>query len=90
MGIRRSSADSIVRRFSMSQIGRHAIGLAIAVAATLPLAASSVVAQDADTVRGQCITNVMKAYPNTNPESLDGRARVELYITCMRQHGLQP
>jgi hypothetical protein len=74
----------------MSFIRRHAIGLAVAATAALPLAASSVFAQDADTIRGQCITDVMKAYPNANPEGPDGRARVELYITCMRQHGLQP
>ena len=74
----------------MSLIRRRAVGLSVATAAMLSLAAGGALAQDADTIRGQCITNVMKAYPSTNPEGPDGRARVELYITCMRQHGLQP
>jgi hypothetical protein len=74
----------------MSYMRPHTIGFAVALATALPMAVSSVLAQDADTIRGQCITNVMKAFPNTNPESPDSRARVELYITCMRQHGLQP
>jgi hypothetical protein len=74
----------------MSKSRQHAIGFAAAVVVMLPLAGSGVLAQDADEIRGKCITNVMKAYPNTNPEGPDGRARVELYITCMRQHGLQP
>jgi len=74
----------------MSSIGNHVLGIAAAAAVVLSSAGGSVLAQDADTIRGQCITNVMKAYPTTNPEGPDGRARVELYITCMRQHGLQP
>ena len=74
----------------MLLLRRHAIGFAAAAAVTLPLAASSVLAQDADTIRGECITNVMRAYPTTNAEGPDSRARVELYITCMRQNGLQP
>lgn len=74
----------------MSNIRQRAIGFAAAVVVITPLAGSGALAQDADEIRGQCITNVMKAYPNRNPEGPDGRARVELYITCMRQHGLQP
>jgi hypothetical protein len=74
----------------MSISRQYAIVFAAAVAVALPLASSSVLAQDADEIRGQCITGVMKAYPGTNPESADGRKRVELYITCMRQNGLQP
>ena len=78
-----------VQEVLMSIVRQHAVGFATAVVLIMPLA-GSVLAQDADEVRGKCITEVMRAYPNTNAEGPDSRARVELYITCMRQHGLQP
>ena len=61
----------------MPYIRPHAVGFVVALAAALAMSVGSVLAQDADTIRGQCITNVMKAFPDTNPASPDSRARVE-------------
>jgi hypothetical protein len=46
-------------------------------------------AQDVDAIRGKCISNAMKAY--TDPDLVAHQtARTQLYITCMRDHGLTP
>jgi hypothetical protein len=69
----------------------RSIALAIAAASVAILFASSEpgIAQDADAIRAKCLNQVTSAYPNSNPDQTN-RQGLELYITCMRQHGLQP
>jgi len=62
-----------------------------AVCATLSVIASAALAQQgADAVRGKCIEEAMRAYPETSVGSQNTQARTEIYITCMRNHGLRP
>lgn len=62
--------------------------LASAIATLAP--AGVAVAQDADAIRAKCIglsgNNAMTA----NAEDGTSRYRTEVYINCMRQHGLNP
>jgi hypothetical protein len=46
--------------------------------------------QDAESVRSKCIEQASKSFPGTAMEGPESRARVEMYISCMRQHGLNP
>ena len=73
---------TLATKFSASLI------LASAVAAVVP--AGTATAQDAEAIRAKCIglsgNNAMSA----NAEDNTSRARVEVYINCMRQHGLNP
>ncbi len=62
--------------------------LAAAVAAVTP--SGPALAQDAEAVRAKCIGLAGNNSLTSNPEDTRSRARVELYITCMRQHGLNP
>jgi hypothetical protein len=46
-------------------------------------------AQDVDAIRGKCISDAMKAY--SDPDLVAHQtARTQLYISCMRDHGLTP
>lgn len=65
--------------------------LAVALAASLMLAGSvapSAFAQNADQIRGKCIDQVVQQYPDPDPSFQ--RVRVQLYINCMKDHGLTP
>jgi len=60
-------------------------------ASTFALTAAPAAAQqDGDVVRAKCIELASKSFPGTAAEGPESRARVESYITCMRQHGLNP
>ncbi len=60
-------------------------------ASTFALAAAPATAQqDAEAIRGKCIAQASKSFPGVAMEGPESRARVETYITCMRQHGLNP
>jgi hypothetical protein len=45
--------------------------------------------QDADAIRAKCINEVMRMYPNAQPDQTN-RQGLEYYKTCMLKHGLQP
>ena len=74
--------SSLATNFAASLI------LASAVAAVAP--AGTATAQDAEAIRAKCIglsgNNAMSA----NAEDNTSRYRTEVYINCMRQHGLKP
>jgi len=57
---------------------------------TFAFAGQAVAQQDAEAVRSKCIEQASKSFPGTSMEGPESRARVETYITCMRQHGLNP
>jgi hypothetical protein len=60
------------------------VGSALSVAST-----GIASAQDTDAIRGKCISDAMKAY--SDPDLVAHQtARTQLYITCMRNHGLTP
>lgn len=60
-------------------------------ASTFALAAAPASAQqDSEVIRGKCIALASNSFPGTAAEGPESRARVESYITCMRQHGLNP
>lgn len=60
-------------------------------ASTFALSAAPASAQqDSEAIRGKCIELASKSFPGTAIEGPESRARVESYITCMRQHGLNP
>lgn len=65
-----------------------AVGLVVLSAFTL--SGQAIAQQDAEAVRAQCIEQASKSFPGTSMEGPESRARVETYITCMRQHGLNP
>jgi hypothetical protein len=44
----------------------------------------------ADMIRAHCISAAQGGWSDFNPEQGHGRARTELYIACMQQHGLAP
>jgi hypothetical protein len=58
----------------------------------LALAGGGALAQGshADMIRAHCISAAQGGWTDFNPESGHGRARTELYISCMQQHGLAP
>jgi hypothetical protein len=62
--------------------------LAAAIAAAGSIGPAS--AQSADDIRAKCIGLAGNNALLGNTEDNRSRARVELYITCMQQHGLQP
>jgi len=47
-------------------------------------------AQDADAIRAKCIGLAGNNNLTGNPEDARGRARLEIYTSCMQQHGLKP
>ena len=60
-------------------------------ASTFALAVAPASAQqDSEAVRAKCIEQASKSFPGTAMEGPESRARVETYISCMRQHGLNP
>jgi hypothetical protein len=63
---------------------------AVAVASAVSFLSLGVAsAQDADAIRGKCISEAMKAY--SDPDLVAHQtARVNLYINCMRNNGLTP
>jgi len=69
---------------------KFAAGLIFAAAAAALSPAGPALAQDADAIRAKCIGLAGNNALTSNPEDTRSRARVELYITCMRQHGLNP
>jgi hypothetical protein len=74
-------------------LNTRSLALAIAAASVAVLFASSEHAsaqqQDVDAVRAKCLNQVSAAFPNVQPDR-GSRAALEMYITCMREHGLQP
>jgi hypothetical protein len=67
-----------------------ASALCLFAASTFAFAAAPAAAQDSEAVRAKCIEQASKSFPGTAMEGPESRARVETYITCMRQHGLNP
>ncbi len=69
---------------------KFAAGFILASAVAILAPAGTATAQDAEAIRAKCIglsgNNAMTA----NAEDNTSRARVEVYINCMRQHGLNP
>jgi hypothetical protein len=67
------------------------IGLGLTTASILLLATATGQAQqqDADAIRAKCINEVMRMFPNANPDQ-SNRQGLEYYKTCMLKHGLQP
>jgi hypothetical protein len=43
----------------------------------------------ADPIRAKCINEVMRMYPNSQPDQTN-RQGLEYYKTCMIKHGLTP
>jgi hypothetical protein len=71
----------------------HPIGSRIAGAIfALALACGGALAQGttADMIRAHCVSAAQGGWTDFNPDSGHGRARTELYISCMQQHGLAP
>ena len=69
----------------------HKIGLGLTTASVLLLATASGQAQqqDVDAIRAKCINEVMRMYPNAQPDQTN-RQGLEYYQTCMIKHGLTP
>jgi hypothetical protein len=67
------------------------VGLGLTAASVLLLATASGQAQqqDQDAIRAKCINEVMRMFPNSNPDQ-SNRQGLEYYKTCMLKHGLQP
>ena len=63
--------------------------LRVAAAVSAVAISGSALAQDADTVRGNCINEAMAAYPDPGIYEHQ-RQRTQLYINCMRSNGLTP
>ena len=63
-----------------------------ALAIFLVAGGSALAQQNEDQIRAKCISEVVKLYPDANPDSMAQyqNARVELYKTCMIKHGLKP
>jgi hypothetical protein len=74
-------------------LNTRSLALAIAAASIVILFASSERAsaqqQDVDAVRAKCLNQMSAAFPNIQPDR-GSRAALEMYITCMRDHGLAP
>jgi hypothetical protein len=68
---------------------RFAAGFIVA-AAIAAVPAGSALAQDADAVRAKCIGLAGNNALTGNAEDNRSRYRTEIYINCMRQHGLNP
>ena len=66
-----------------------ALGLVAASAVTLSVTAGQAQQQDTDAIRAKCINEVMRMFPNSNPDQ-SNRQGLEYYKTCMLKHGLQP
>jgi len=62
--------------------------LAAAIAAVAP--AGPALAQDSEAIRAKCIGLAGNNALTGNAEDNRSRARTEVYINCMRQHGLNP
>jgi hypothetical protein len=73
----------------MSVLIKTSAACLVAVSA-LAFAGSASAQQNAEAVRAQCIEQASKSFPGTAMEGPESRARVETYISCMRQHGLNP
>jgi hypothetical protein len=67
------------------------IGLGLTTAFVLLIATATGQAQqqDADEIRAKCINEVMRMYPNQQPDQTN-RQGLEYYKTCMIKHGLTP
>ena len=65
-----------------------AVGLVAASAITFSVTAGQA-QQDTDAIRAKCINDVMRMYPNANPDQ-SNRQGLEYYKSCMLRHGLQP
>jgi hypothetical protein len=75
---------------SMNSIGRKlAIGLAVASAIVSIAAGTAIAQQNVDAIREQCITQAMAQSPSLGAEKGNPHA-LNLYRTCMRNHGLTP
>ena len=74
----------------MSTLAKTSL-LCLFAASTFALAAAPAAAQqNADAIRSKCIDLASKSFPGASMEGPESRARVESYITCMKQHGLTP
>jgi hypothetical protein len=67
------------------------VGLGLTTASVLLLATATGQAQqqDTDAIRAKCINEVMRMFPNAQPDQTN-REGLEYYKTCMLKHGLQP
>jgi hypothetical protein len=70
--------------------GKRAASLIAISATALFMQGNISIAQDSDAIRAKCIDQAVASFPGTSPEGPESRARVEVYIVCMRQHGLTP
>ena len=66
-----------------------ALGLVATSAVILSVAGGQAQQQDADAIRAKCINEVMRMYPNAQPDQTN-RQGLEYYKTCMLKHGLTP
>ncbi len=69
---------------------KFAAGFILASAAAALTSAGPATAQDAEAVRAKCINLAGNNAMTTNAEDNRSRYRTEVYINCMRQHGLNP
>lgn len=74
----------------MSTIAKTSAVCLVAASTYAFAAAPAAAQQNADAIRGKCIELAAKSFPGTAMEGPESRARVESYISCMRQHGLTP
>lgn len=69
---------------------KFAAGFVFASAIAVLAPSGPALAQDADAIRAKCIGLAGNNSITSNAEDPLSRARVEVYINCMRQHGLNP
>lgn len=69
---------------------KFAAGFVFASAIAVLAPSGTALAQDADAIRAKCIGLAGNNSITGNAEDAASRARVEIYINCMRQHGLNP
>lgn len=69
---------------------KFAAGFVFASAIAVLAPSGPALAQDADAIRAKCIGLAGNNSITSNAEDPLSRARVEVYVNCMRQHGLNP
>ncbi len=69
---------------------KFAAGFIIASAVAILAPAGTATAQDSEAIRAKCIGLAGNNAMTANAEDNRSRYRTEVYINCMRQHGLNP
>jgi hypothetical protein len=69
---------------------KFATGFFLAAAITAVAPTGSALAQDSESIRAKCIGLAGNNALTANAENNASRYRTEVYINCMRQHGLKP